>query len=274
MTRYSPIELAEAFIHTGELADALDALNPHLEANPRDATALRLRAAVLMRLPGEDHARAALADLDKVDTKSADDYVQQSIIMQLGLGDWSQAVNAMEEAHQIAPNDDRITERLLMLYEQVGEIDKAQAVIATLPQTWRWLQLAGDLAQKDHQPEMAIEHYSKAVVFLEDKMDTIHNPIAQNILGMIVGSRAAAQLEARRLAAAEFDYRAASDAFPSDLSYSLMVGITLALQGKTDEAVLLCRSVLQDEPALEMMLQDKVAAYPALKALVKRLGFA
>ena len=54
MTRYSPIELAEAFIRTGELADALDALNPHLEAQPNDETALRLRAAVLMRLPGED----------------------------------------------------------------------------------------------------------------------------------------------------------------------------------------------------------------------------
>src|SRR6187549_2862346 len=99
MTRYSPIELA----------DALDALNPHLETNPSDASALRLRAAVLMRLPGEDHARAALADLDKLDTKTADDYVQRSIIMQMGLGDWSQAVNAMEGAHQLAPNDDRIT---------------------------------------------------------------------------------------------------------------------------------------------------------------------
>jgi tetratricopeptide (TPR) repeat protein len=272
MTRYSPIELAEAFIRTGELADALDALNPHLEANPSDETALRLRAAVLMRLPGEDHARAALADLDKLSVKTVDDYIQQSIIMQMGLGDWSQAVSATEQAHQLAPNDERISERLLMLYEQVSELGKAQALIATLPQTWRWLQLAGDLAQKAQQFDAAIEDYNKAAALIESKMDTIHNPIAQNILGMVVGSRAAAQLAAGRLPAAEFDYRAASDAFPSDLSYSLMVGITLALQDKLDEAVMLCRSVLEDEPTLEIMLHEKVKAHPALETLVKRLG--
>ncbi len=272
MTRYSPIELAEAFIRTGELSDALDALNPYLEANPTDTTALRLRAAVLMRLPGEDYARAALADLDKLETKTADDYVQQSVIWQLGLGDWSQAVKLTEQAHQVAPNDERITERLLMLYDQVGELDKAQMLITTLPETWRWLQLAGDLAQKANHPEMAIEYYNKAMVLLEDKMDTIHNPIAQNIMGMLTGSRATAQLAAGRLPAAEFDYRAAADAFPTDLSYSLMVGITLALQGKIDEAVLLCRSVLKDEPALEIMLQEKAKAHPALETLMRRLG--
>ncbi len=272
MTRYSPIELAEAFIRTGELSDALDALNPHLEANPTHEIALRLRAAVLMRLPGEDHARAALADLDKLQAKTADDYVQESVVWQLGLGDWSQAIKSTEQAHQLSPNDERITERLLTLYDQVGELDKAQALIATLPQTWRWLQLAGDLAQKAHQPELAIEHYNKAMVLLEDKLDTIHNPIAQNIMGMLTGNRAATQLAAGRFPAAEFDYRAASDVFPTDLSYSLMIGITLALQGKIDEAVMLCRNVLEDEPTLEIMLREKAEEYPALKSLLERLG--
>ena len=166
----------------------------------------------------------------------------------------------------------RITERLLMLYDQVGEIDKAQAVIATLPQTWRWLQLAGDLAQKVHQSETAIEHYTQALRLLEQKMDTANNAIARNIKGMIVGSRAASELEAGELAAAQVDYQMVADIFPKDLSYSLSVGITLALQDKMDEAVLLCRSVLQDEPTLEMTLREKAAVYPALKMLMERLG--
>ncbi|MBI1280854.1 MAG: hypothetical protein GC179_22210 [Anaerolineaceae bacterium] len=272
MSRYSPIELAEAFIRTGELADALDALNPHLEANPTDGTALRLRAAVLMRLPGEDYARAALADLNKLDSKNADDYVQESVIWQLGFGDWSQALKSTEQAHNLAPNDERITERLLMLYDHEGELDKAQALIETLPQTWRWLQLAGDVAHKAHQSVLAIEHYSQAITLLKQKMDTENNPIAQNIMGMLVGSRAAAQLEAGRLPAAEADYHAAADTFPTDLSYSLLVGVTLALQNKVDEAVLLCRSVLEDEPTLEIMLREKAAAYPGLKPLLERLG--
>jgi tetratricopeptide (TPR) repeat protein len=272
MARYSPIELAEAFVRAGELADALDVLNPHLAANPNDATALRLRAAVLMRLPGEDYAHAALADIDRLDPKTADDYIQQSIIMQMGLDDWLQAVSATEQAHQLAVNDDRITERLLMLYDQVGELDKAQRLLVTLPQTWRWLQLAGDLAQKAHEADAAIDRYTEALNMLEQKLDTASNPIARNLMGMIVGSRAGAQLEAGHVAAAEADYRLVADVFPKDISYSLMVSITLALQDKIDEAILLCRSVLQDEPPLEMMLREKVVAYPTLKPLLERLN--
>jgi tetratricopeptide (TPR) repeat protein len=272
MARYTPIELAEAFIRTGELADALDALYPHLEANPHDETALRLRVAVLMRLHGEDHARAALADIDKLNPKTADDYIQQSVIMQMGLGDWSQAVRATELAHQLAPNDDHITERLLMLYDQVGDLDKAQTLLATLPHTWRWLQLTGDLAQKAHKSDTAIDRYSEALNLLEDKMDTVANPIARNIMGMIMGSRAAAQLEAGHITEAEADYRVVAEVFPTDLSYSLMVGITLALQNRIDEAALLCRSVLRDEPPLESLLKEKAALYPSLKRLLDRLS--
>jgi Flp pilus assembly protein TadD len=272
MSRYTPIELAEAFIRTGELADALDSLNPYLDANPNDAIALRLRASVLMRLPGENYARAALADIDKLDPKTADDYVQQSVIWQMGLANWTQAVNSTEQAHQLALNNDRITERLLMLYDQIGELDKARTLLATLPQTWRWLQLAGDLSQKAHDSNTAIDRYTEALLLVEHKLDTVNNPIARNILGMIVGSRAVAQLEAGRLEAAEFDYRATADMFPTDLSYSLMVGVSLALQDKIDEAVLLCRSVLQDEPPLETMLRERVAAYPVLNLLLERLG--
>lgn len=272
MARYSPIELAEAFIRTGELADALDALNPHLETNPNDEAALRLRAAVLLRLPGEDYARAALADIDKLDPKTADDYVQQSVIWQMGLGDWMQAVRATEQAHLLTPDDDRITERLLMLYDQVGELDKARTLLATLPKTWRWLQLAGDLAQKAPDPLSAIDHYNEALSLLELKMDTGSNPIVRNIVGMIMSGRAAAYLQTGQFAAAGTDYRTVADIFPKDLGYSLMVGITLALQNQLDEAAVLCRSVLQDEPPLEAMLREKEAAYPALKPLLVQLG--
>ena len=40
---YSPLQLAQAFIKTGEIEDALDALNQHLEATPSDDETRRLR---------------------------------------------------------------------------------------------------------------------------------------------------------------------------------------------------------------------------------------
>ena len=42
MPDYNPITLADAFIQAGELDDALDALNQHLEANPSDDDARRV----------------------------------------------------------------------------------------------------------------------------------------------------------------------------------------------------------------------------------------
>ncbi len=271
MSPYSAMQLAEAFVRTGELADALEALNSHLAVQPHDKDALRLRASVMMRLPGEDYARAALADLDALGEKSADDYVQQSVIWQLGLSDWAQAVKATEQAHELALDDERITERLLMLYEQVGEIDKARRLIGELQESWRWLQLAGDLALRTNEAEAAIADYSRAIQLVSQVMDTDANLIARNIMGMIVASRASAYLQNRQFANAEGDYQAAAEAFPKDLSYSLMVGITLALQNKIDEAALLCKSVLQDEPSLVEMFREKVAVYPALKTLAGRL---
>ncbi len=82
---YSPMELAEAFIQTGELPDALDALNQQLTAYPDDETARRLRAQVLMRLPGEEHLRAALHDLDQLASPTAEDGLLRGILLeQLG----------------------------------------------------------------------------------------------------------------------------------------------------------------------------------------------
>ena len=272
MSPYSPLQLAEAFIRTGELADALDALNPHLEANPNDEAALRLRAAVLMRLPGEDYARAALADLARLPEPTAEDFVQQSIIWQMGLGDWQQAVTMTEQAHALAKGDERTAERLLMLYEQTGNLDAARKLVAEQPQNWRWLQLAGDMAQKAGDYGAAAETYTQALVDLEAKLDAEQNAITRNIKGMIVGSRAAAYLKAGQPEAAETDYHAAARYLPTDLSYSLMAGIAAALQGQQERALTLCQSVLNDEPALIDMLREQAAIHPQLEALVDQLN--
>lgn len=272
MSPYSPLQLAEAFIRTGELADALDALNPHIEANPTDEAALRLRAAVLMRLPGEDYARAALADLERLTEPTAEDFVQQSIIWQMGLGDWQQAMVMTEQARQLASTDERIAERLMMLYEQTGKIDQARALVGEQPQNWRWLQLAGDLAQKTADYEAAAQSYTQALAELEAKLGASHNAVTRNIKGMLVGSRAAAYLRSGQAKNAEADYLAAAEYLPTDLSYSLMAAVAAALDGELERAYMLCRSVLDDEAQLAGMLREHVPLYPQLAPLLERLG--
>lgn len=272
MSPYSPLQLAEAFIRTGELADALDALNPHIEANPNDEAALRLRAAVLMRLPGENHARAALEDLNRITAPTSEDFVQQSIIWQMGLGDWQQAMLMTEQARARTNTDERIAERLLMLYEHTGNLNKAKALIHEQPQNWRWLQLAGDLAQKAADYDAAKTAYTQALTDLEAKLSAAQNAITHNIKGMILGSRAAAFLKLGQPKNAEADYIAAAEFLSTDLSYSLMAGVAAALDGQHEQAYALCQSVLRDEPQLAELLREQVAVYPKIAPLVERLG--
>src|SRR5690242_19339862 len=77
---YSPMELADAFIRAGELADALDALNQQLIDQPADDEARRLRAQVLMRIPGEEHVQAALGDLESIASPTQDDNLRRALL--------------------------------------------------------------------------------------------------------------------------------------------------------------------------------------------------
>lgn len=182
---YSPLQLAEAFIQTGELTDALDALNNHLSDKPADDEAWRLRAAVLMRLPTEAELRRALADLDSVSVVSADDWVKRSIILGR-LEDWGAASAAMQQAHQMRPDDERISERYIETLAKSRQVAQAFSLLAALPRTWRWLQIAGDLARAAGDAQAAARDYSEAIAHLDSQLDTINNEIAANLKAILV----------------------------------------------------------------------------------------
>jgi len=185
---YNALQLAEAFIRAGELADALDALQTHLDANPADDASRRLRVSILRRMPDESHYRAALDDLDHLSSLTADDWVQRSILLQ-GLNDWSGANTAMEQARHLAPDDERITERYLLTLEKSGQNGDALALLESLPQTWRWLQTAGDIAQRMGDTEAALKHYTAALAHLEARLDTANNAFAANLKEVLLLKR-------------------------------------------------------------------------------------
>ncbi len=185
---YSAMQMAEAFITAGELGDALDALSTHLEANPSDEAARRLRAAVRLRLDDEAEHQAALVDLDALTALDADDHVQRSIVLQR-LGDWAGAHTSMEQAHALKPDDERILERYLTTLEMSGKRDAARTLVSTLPKTWRWQQIAGDLARSAGDLQAAAAHYSAALEHLEQKMDTTHDAFGANLKAVLVLKR-------------------------------------------------------------------------------------
>src|SRR5688572_20958320 len=119
MPSYTPMELANAFIRTGELNDALEALNDQLTQNPDDTEAKRLRAAVRLRIGDAIALAEAHADLESLLDKTTGDYTQLSLLAERQ-NDLSTAIQAMEEACQLAPQDARLYERLVGLYMKQG----------------------------------------------------------------------------------------------------------------------------------------------------------
>jgi tetratricopeptide (TPR) repeat protein len=184
----SALRLAEAFIQAGELDDALNALQGHLAANPADDTARRLRISILRRMNDAGHYQTALDDLDRLTTLTADDEVQRSILLQ-AMNDWPGANAAMERAHRLAPDNERMTERYLLTLERSGSPDKARTLLESLPNTWRWLQIAGDLAQRMGDKAAAHQYYTAALAHLEEKLDTDNNAFAANLKQVLILKR-------------------------------------------------------------------------------------
>ncbi|MBI5671014.1 MAG: tetratricopeptide repeat protein [Chloroflexi bacterium] len=269
---YSLLQVAEAFIRTGELADALDMLNQQLNADPGDDTARRLRAAVLLRLPldGDDHLLAALDDLDALAQPDADDYVQRSIICQRR-NDWPGALRAMQQARVLKPGDERVAARLLELLLRSGQHDEARALLDTLPRTWRWLERAGDLAAEDGDPAGAAQAFTAALDHLRGQMDTDGNRIGANLKLGLLAKRAAANLAAGLLDAAEADYALLESLLPGDAAFTFGRGLVLARRGDSAGGAARCHAALAHaNEALRVELWAALAApeYADLRRLL------
>lgn len=243
---YSLLQVAEAFVRTGELADALDILNQQLDSQPDDDTARRLRAAVLPRLPldGDDHFRAALEDLDALTAPTADDWVQRSIILQR-LDDLSGALEAMAQAQALRPDDDRVTARYLDLLLLNDRRDEARALLDTVPVKWRWLERAGDLATRDGDHAAAARKYTAALDHLNSQIDTVSSAIGANLKVGLLAKRAASNLASNLLDEAEADYSLLETLMPTDAAFSFFCGLILARRGDILGALNLCRAALE-----------------------------
>ncbi|NWG16244.1 MAG: tetratricopeptide repeat protein [Chloroflexi bacterium] len=262
------LQLAEAFVRAGELADALDMLNQHIEANPGDEDARRLRAAVCLRLADGDHLWAALADLDVLTSENADDAVQRSIILQR-LGDVPGALVAMSRARDLRSDDDRITARYLELLALAGQRTAARDLLTALPRSWRWLEMAGDLARDDGDFSGAVAHYTAALDEMGRRMDTAGDAFVAGLRVALLAKRAAVCLAGELPAQAELDYLLLEILAPGDLTFVFYRGLALALRGELDDACATCRAALKDAGAamraamLEALADDRLASLRA-----------
>lgn len=164
---YTDLQLADAFIQTGELTDALEALDRHLASNADDHTARRLRAEVRARMP--DMLEAALADFNALPEATPEDIILQSNLLDR-IGRPDDALKAVATAHKAHPGHDRLSERYLHLLQAQGDIATAREVVAALPDDiWKWRVWAGDLAVLAGDDAAALTHYGAAIATLNDR---------------------------------------------------------------------------------------------------------
>lgn len=240
---YTPMQLALAFIKTGELTDAIDALDQQLHNLPQDQTARRLRAQVLQRLGRYDEA---LDDLNDLLEPNADDEQQRSILFER-MGALHAATQAMHAARALSPGDERMAERLLDLHLAQNQLDEALALVRAQPRSWRWLQHEGDVLVLQGNDAVAIARYGLVLAHLEDAFAT-EDAYVQGIRARVLLARAHAYRRTEHYALAQEHYAAAQALVPADPTIAFYRGVVRWLQGETDAGRAQCQSALADAP--------------------------
>jgi tetratricopeptide (TPR) repeat protein len=234
---YTPLELATAFISTGELDDALDALNEHLAASPDDDEARRLRIDTLMRM--QDKLRLALADLDALTDATANDLARRSVVCEK-LGDLDGAVSAVEAALTLSPHDERLLERCIHLLQAQGKYTEALRRLETVPQSWRWQQWRGDLAAQAGQFDQSTAAYTDALTLLDEHTQGMTLAWAASLRARLLLARAQVYRRREQIDAAEADYLEAGKLIPDDPMIGFQRGLIAAQRGNLDTAAAFC----------------------------------
>lgn len=256
---YTPMQLADAFIQTGELQDALDALQQQLDAHPDDHEARRLRIAVQARMGGDQLAQA-IADLNALPAKTAADYQQLSILYERTRQP-AEAIDAMQTARTLAPDDPRLSERLLRLYQDADRLDEALALVREQARTWRWLQWEADLLVQRGDARMATARYGLVLAQLAQFEGQMRPDYLRALLVRVLLARAGAYRQLDELDTAQEQYeqaQALSDDDDPTIAFNL--GVLSALRGDLPAAIAQCQRAYQRAPhALRQQMHATLA---------------
>jgi uncharacterized protein HemY len=202
---------ADAFLLAGELADALEALDSYLSDHPADGDVLRLRAAVLLRLPGDDAAWAALDDLAAMRARTAEDEIARVRALRR-LNEDTAAHEALFDAFERTA-DPRLADLLLTSLYERHEIAPAEEVLAALPETALWLRWRGDFALLAGDAAGAVDAFSAALTRLETLTP---NDMITNQRGQLLLRRAEAYRLQGETSLAAADTEAARRLLPAE----------------------------------------------------------
>jgi len=167
---YSVLELANAFLLAGEISDARQVLADYFANAPTlndqdHEQAVRMWVDILGHGDEADQ-RLASDEYDRLVVLSPTDHIKRAMIY-YRLGDIAMARDILQTAQTKYPQDDRLCESLLFIYQKMGDAQAGLSLIKTLPKKWVWSRWAGDFAVIAGDFVLAIASYSDATMALE-----------------------------------------------------------------------------------------------------------
>jgi tetratricopeptide (TPR) repeat protein len=229
--------LAELYVKTGRIADAVKEAQDILKRDPNNLEAHKLLGRIYLRSLGEmpggsgsDNMLKLAIDqyeqITKLDPASVDDHLLLGRLYRLN-SDLQKAEAELKTAIKLDPSSEEAVTTLAMLYTDEGDTGHALEVLRAIPDSARSAKLYAALGaayeqRKDYKS--AIDAFRRAVVLDRDNLDAIRG-LAENLLND------------GQLDAALEQYKVIADSNPEDAQTYVRMAEIYRRQAKYDLAL-------------------------------------
>src|SRR5579872_2007669 len=229
--------LAELYVKTGRIADAVKEAQDIIKRDPKNLEAHKLLGRIYLRslgdMPGGNGSDNILKlaidqyeQITKLDPDSVDDHLLLGRLYRLS-NDMTKAEAELKTAVKIDPSSEEALTTLAMLYTDEGDTAHALKVLSSIPDSARSAKLYAALGaayeqRKDFKD--AIDAYKHAIVLDRDNLDAIRG-LAENLLND------------GQLDAALEQYKVIADSNPEDAQTYVRMAEIYRRQAKFDLAL-------------------------------------
>jgi tetratricopeptide (TPR) repeat protein len=230
--------LAELYVKTGRIRDAVLQAQEILKKDPNNLEAHKLLGRIYLRslgdMPGggngsENVLKLAIEQYEqivKIEPNNVDDHLLLGRLYRLN-NDLQKAENELKIAVKLDPDSEEAVTTLALLYSDEGDTARALQVLSAVPDTGRSAKLYAALGatyeqRKDYKS--AIDAYKHAIQLDRDNLDAIRG-LAENYLND------------GQIDAALDQYKVIADANPEDAQTYIRISEIYRRQGKYDQAL-------------------------------------
>jgi tetratricopeptide (TPR) repeat protein len=242
-SEYLNSSLAELYAKTGRIRDAVTEAQDIIKRDPNNMEAHKLLGRIYLRSLGDlqpgSQSREILGlaieqyqALARIDAKDPDNHLVLGRLYALdaqakGSKDLSKAETELKTAIQLDPNSEEAITYLAFIYNDAGETQKAQQLLAAVPESQRTSKIytaLGGTYEQQKEYKKAIEAFRQALVIDKENLDAMRG-LAQNLAND------------NQIEPALAEYKTIQEADPQDATAALRVSEIYRRLGKFDLAM-------------------------------------